>query len=431
MLEERRAPVSNRGLVLRFAGYVAHLLNDAEIGVVNVRAFAIYKTIMAALEARELASAAGRYDALIGRNLLGPGVGADEAAETYFEQVLKRPLCLARDQHMHKGHELFLALCRRGLDDSWRAAELQRGYQTAAPEPGCDLAPDVRGVFDRLANLEHGLSNGNPAKSTRVIHGALHLHVAGRTALVAEEMSVWDAICCAPLKLRALERGAEFHAFCSIVIKAVETANAHYGTLLSLGLSPRDWRDLSLNTAKKTSAFLSKARELARATQRVPQAGEVWREAWLKQQVPGYLCADDFRESELGQALLAPQTAVWVESDVEDVAVPSREENVLDAVSFEHMLALAEASGLVRPCEVRVLVDLYLERTTLEQIAAGADARDLLGAGALASRRAVAEHLRRLVARIRAHADKMQAAPRDARRQGSIPMMTRDELPAE
>src|SRR5262245_24956137 len=103
MLEDRRAPVTNRSLVLRFAAYLAHLLNEADdTGGVSVQTFAVYKAIMAALEARGLASEQGRYAALVGKKLLGPGVGADEAAEAYFDQVLKRPLFLARDQHVHK-----------------------------------------------------------------------------------------------------------------------------------------------------------------------------------------------------------------------------------------------------------------------------------------------------------------------------------------
>jgi hypothetical protein len=432
MSGEKRAPVSSRGLVLRFAGYIAHLLNECDdAGTVGVQAFSVYRTIMAALEARESASQTGRYDVLVGRKLLGPNVAADEAAEAYFEQVLERPLWLARDQHVHKGHELFLALCRRGLGDVWRTAELRRGHPRGLPAGG-DLSADVRGVFDRLANMGCGLSDGNPAKSTRALHGPLQLHVAEHAAPVPEEMSVWAAICCAPLRLRALERGPEFHAFCSVVIKAVEAANAHYGALLSLGLSPRDWRDLSLNTAKKTSAFLSKVRELARLTGRTPRALAVWQEVWPQQHVPGYSSAEEFRGSELGQALLAPQAPIWVDDAIDDLAVPSREEHVLDAVSFERMLELAEKAGIVRSCEVRVLMGLYLEQTTMEQIANGAVCRDLIGDVALPSRRAVAEHLRKLVARIRAHAEKPDDALPEARKPGAIPkMMARDELPAE
>ena len=430
MLKDQIARPSNRSLVLRFAAFLAHLLDEHDgAGVVHVQTFAIYKKIMAALEARELANERGRYDALIGKGLLGPGVRADEAAEAYFEQVLQRPLYLARDQHVHKGHELFLALCRRGSQTSWQTARLVRGFDVGGARRD-DLSSDMRGVFARLARLDCGISEGNPATSTRALHGALHLQVAGRQAMVAEEMSVWEAICCAPSRLGPLQRGAELHGFCSVVIKAVETANAHYGTLLSLGLSPRDWRDLSLNTAKKTSAFLSKVREQARIAKAGPQTLAVWQAAWTQQQVPGYASAEALWGSELGQALRSPHIPAWVEEQTE-AAVASREDKVLDAVSYERMLTLAQNAGIIRPCDAHVLVELYLDRTTIEEIASGPSFQELLGSDAKPSRRAVVEHLRKLVARIRRHSDEAEKLHMDARQPSSIPILAKDRLSAE
>ena len=76
-----------------------------------------------------------------------------------------------------------------------------------------------------------------------------------------------------PFKLGKLSPGEPFNAFCSLVIKAVENANERYGAILRLGLSPLDWGDdLTVNTAKHVSAFLSAARE----------SGDLWnaRETW-------------------------------------------------------------------------------------------------------------------------------------------------------
>jgi hypothetical protein len=421
---------SNRALVLRFAAFLAHVLNEQNAtGCVELQAFAVYKKIMAALEAREAASEHARYEALIGRKLLGPGVSLEQAAETYFEQVLKRPLYLARDGHWHKGHELFLALCRRGLHSPWRTAELQRSGERAQAVVTADLPLDIRGVFERLSKLEGSLSSGNPANSTRDLHGPLCLLVGGQTAEVAEEMSVWQAICCAPLQLEPLS-GAAFHAFCSAMIKAVETANAHYGVLLSLGLSPLDWHDLSLNTAKKTSAFLSRVQEHAQRTSRASEDWEVWDEVWETHSVPGFPSARQLWQSELGQALRSSQLPAWASGDVaEHVGVPSGEEKVLDAVSFERMVVLAEEAGVIRSCDGRMLVNLFLERRTADQIASGAEAEELLGAGVTPSKRAVIDHLRKLVSQVRAHADKVQLRPRVVCRPRSIPII-KDRQPA-
>jgi hypothetical protein len=428
---DKQTSASNRTLVLRFAGYLAHLLNDpTAAGEIELKAFAIYRKIMAALEARELVGEDGRYDALVGRKLLGPSVSPEQAAETYFDQVLKRPLHLARDGHWHKGHELLLALCRRGISPHWHSAQLSRSGEIGNSVGAANPPLDIRGVFERLSKLEPGLSSGNPACSTRAAHGPLYLRVGGCTTEIAEEMSVWDAICCAPLQLTLLG-GPAFQAFCSAMIKAVETANAHYGALLSLGLSPLDWRDLSLNTAKKTSTFLSGARDHSRRTGRPAQDLTVWQEVWEAHRVPGYSSASDFWNSELGQALRCPQVPVWAaDGTAVDVSVASGEEKVLDVVSFERMVALAEKAGVIRPCDGRMLIDLFLESRTAEQIAMSPDAHDLLGQ-ITPSRRAVIEHLRRLANRVRAHSERPRTQLRLCGQPDFIPMLVDGRPSAE
>src|SRR5262249_48665083 len=149
-----------------------------------------------------------------------------EAAEMYFERVLNRRLHLARSNHTHQGHLVFEALCRRGDAPGWAEARLARLSQApAAAEPRA-LPKLVAGVADRLALLlprRGDLSPGNPAQSTREEHGPLYLIVPSGGFEIAEEMSIWDAIVCAPAVLRPLpDPGAAFDAFCSRIIQAVE-----------------------------------------------------------------------------------------------------------------------------------------------------------------------------------------------------------------
>src|SRR5262249_37899333 len=96
----------------------------------------------------------------------------------------------------------------------------------------------------------------------------------------------------------------DFDAFCSLIIKALETANAPYGALVILRLSPLDWaEELSLNTAKKVSAFISEVRDRAQKREVPADAEEAWQEVWPSRQVPGFPSVRAFRSSPLGRAL--------------------------------------------------------------------------------------------------------------------------------
>ena len=106
-----------------------------------------------------------------------------------------------------------------------------------------DLPYEFEKVRDRILDIcrRHGgrISDRNPAASTRAKHGALYLRVVRSAAEVPEELSIWEAVSGGPYKLRVLDK-PEFDQFCSLMIKAVETANAHYGCLVRLWLSPQD-----------------------------------------------------------------------------------------------------------------------------------------------------------------------------------------------
>src|SRR5262249_55057623 len=150
--------------------------------------------------------------------------------------------------------------CRRGFDSAWPQAELAR--QRGAKETTDQSQPpgDFTAVAERLGRVAPAISHGNPAKTTPATPGPPYPPPRRAHTRVADEMSLWDGRPCAPPALHRLARGEPFNGFCSAVIKALEAANARYGTLVALGLSPRDWQDLSVNTAKKLSTFLGAAR---------------------------------------------------------------------------------------------------------------------------------------------------------------------------
>jgi hypothetical protein len=379
---------SNRRLVQRFAAHLAHVLNDGN-EVVTVQAFALFTRLTATLERREKGSDSGPYDGLTGLRVLGPGTTPQEAALAYFDHVLKRPLQLARDEPLHKGHAVFLALCRRGRDPAWPQADLKR--TVAKPAAGTANPPaEFVSVADRLARLSPGISDGNPAKSTRASLGPLFLHAGGAATEVAEEMSLWDATTCAPARLNVLARGPQFNGFCSAMIKVLEAANARYGTLIALGLSPRDWQDLSVNTAKKVSAFLSAARAKgAELPKRVPGAAlssqspgddnlADWELAWTQRPVPGFKSAREFWDSPLGYALRYSQVPIMVDFEDAQIEDPHQQEpNVLDSISFDSMLERAQRGGVLSPYDAWLLRKLS-QGETLAELAAARETRRAL-----------------------------------------------------
>jgi hypothetical protein len=293
---------SGRFIVQKFAAHLAHLLNTGD-GSANLDPGELYRKLLRTLSGGSEGRAEGNpyVDTLIALHLLGPDMTADQAAAVYFERVLNRPLFLARRGHYHRGHELLLALCRRDLDGRWEGVELVR---SSTPVPDDNSFEEVGARLREVRDRHKGrISSGNPAASTRAEFGPLYLKLSTSGVEVPEELSLWEAVCCAPRVLRVLS-SRDFDGFCSLMIKALETANAPYGALVTLRLSPLDWaEELSLNTAKKVSAFLSDVRDLAQKREVAADAEEVWQEVWPRRQIPGFPSARAFRSSPLGHAL--------------------------------------------------------------------------------------------------------------------------------
>jgi len=336
---------SGRYLIAQFAAHLAHLLNTGD-PTVSVKPFALFQRLLQTL-------AKDDYRHLVGAHLLTDGLSREELAQRYFGAVLERRLHVARANDTHKGHQLFLALCRRGHHALWPVAVLRRRKITQPASAGA-TPPDFCEVSDRMGRADMAISPGNPAANTREHRGALFLEVGAGRIEVAEELSVWQAIACGPSNLTRLREGAEFNAFCSLVIKALEAANAAYSAYVALGLSPLDWAEvLSVNTAKKLSVFLAEVRTEAGN----PHDLQCWRRAWERRQVPGYASADALWCSELGRALRLPQTARVIDTiDIDDLPDPHpaqlQDVEVLDPADFAERLARCRAAGVIDDFEV-------------------------------------------------------------------------------
>jgi hypothetical protein len=184
--------------------------------------------------------------------------------------------------------------------------------------------------------------------------------VGAATCEVAEELSIWNAIKAAPRRLSRVE-GAEFDAFCSLLIKALEVANAHWGTLVGLGLSPVEWSEVvSLNTAKKLSAFVRSAGDIESG----PNLA-AWERAWQQRPVPGFASASELWSSPLGfslrsKALSSAFQPVLGDTDVaNDAHVDDQTpEGVVDRANFQAVLATLAKAGVLDRFDVWLLKHL-------------------------------------------------------------------------
>jgi hypothetical protein len=323
-------------LVERLGGRLAHLLNRG-CDVLSLCPEAIDRAILSELSRPDYA------EGLVGARLAGLADCPERAGERYFAEVLDAPRHLKGNSQLHKAHELFLALCRRGRDPAWRWAMLER-HNPAPDAPGSG-PEDFVVVRERLAALDHAVTPGNPAARTRESAGPLYAVAGGAACEVPEQMSVRGALASGPPRIVKLTDRQDFNRFCSVLIKALETAHERHGRLLSLGLSPFDWPDISTNKAKAALTFLNKVREVMDDEHVAAHDIDTWRQVWPSATVPGFADADAFWASAFGSAL--------------------RQSGVLKAIPFEayaEVLAGAEEPDLLAPEDYAAGIDAAAAR---------------------------------------------------------------------
>lgn len=355
MMAQMPATKSNsspRLLVQKFASHLANLLNTGSPHV-EIKLYELDETLTKTLSNEA-------YARLIGTAVIGADFTPSDVARKYFETVLERPLFLKGQNHTHKGHELFLALCRRGLDPLWPESSVVRGGDVSRP---LSRSPaDFPDVSVRLSQVPADISPGNPAASTREKCGALVLKVGNGNAEVAEELSIWNAIKCAPLRLSSLKKGPDQRDFFSLVIRAVENANKHYGTCISVGLSPFGLAsEHAVNTLKELSTFLTRVRQEIGGSRNDTGDLDTWQRVWNTRKVPGFGSADELWNSELGRALRFPRvvSVVSIEDlDVEPASPDDDDVRVLDTQKLHTLLDVARDDGAVDVYDVWLLREI-------------------------------------------------------------------------
>lgn len=291
-----------------------------------------------------------RFRILVGYDIVVRDLDEEAIAQKYFAEVIERRLQLRANAELHKGHELFLALCKRGMEPHWSAAAIVR--ENGDKLVGSDaLPPDFGDVAGRLDRIDKSMKAGNPAINNQKSQGKLYLRVGKARAEVAEEMSLWDSVECCPRRLALLADGAPFNEFCGLVTEVFAVANTRYGAILSCGLSPFDWSEdeLGTNTAKKLSAFLA-AVEADPLKQSADIADlEAWCKAWITRKVPHHVSAEELWNSCLGREVRQPNARRIPVASIDDY--PEIEDDqglqpvlMIDQEYYERLAKLRAAS---------------------------------------------------------------------------------------
>lgn len=383
-----------RGPALVFGGFIARALNDRHFAVSSdasellVNFGTVYDQLHDRLGHDEDGSTSVvRYQKYLSKMLYysqySDRMSPMEAAAEYFKATLERRMFLSATVLKTAAHRVFELLCRRAGDD-WATAELVRrpGAGAATVRP-LRAAHEWSDVVRRLDACDHSVSQSNAATTKRKEYGPLVLVCGAAEVLVPEEMSLWQAICLGPRRVRHLPPGPEFEAIKSAIANAMQSLNRNIQEILSLGhgLCPFDWLDLPVNQIRGVGAFLKVVEQ--HGGQDVPL---IWEQAWAKSPVPGF--RDDleaFRNSDLGRALrLQRQSTTRI--DVERVGADdgtSADDEASDALSrardrddfaaeddaddgvmikpddFESALRERVAEGCINPLEADLLRRLY------------------------------------------------------------------------
>jgi hypothetical protein len=235
---------AGRNIVAYFAGHLANLVNGGDTldpiqDFADVKAYALYEKVR-----RTLASSPRYVEGLVGFWSYPPPNDAEDAADFYFDAVLRRPI------------------------------GARRGEPTTA---------------DALAQMmaAHGLKSATDAPGER---------------------STWSALVGAGGRIRRFKPQEKLFELSNRILKCLDAANRPYAEVLRLGLCPKEWLTgddaVGVNTLKSANAFLKALKETMRGEfGRRPKREEL-DAAFAAAPVPGFRSAAEFAAHPLGAAAL-------------------------------------------------------------------------------------------------------------------------------
>jgi hypothetical protein len=233
-----------RNIVAYFAGYLANLVNGADKldplqDFAEVKAYALYEKVR-----RTLASSPRYAEGLVGLWSYPPPNDAEDAADFYFDAVLKRPI------------------------------SARRGEPTTA---------------DVLAELmaAHGLRSAGAASGER---------------------TTWGALTGGGGRIRRFKPQEKLFELSNRILKCLDAVNRPYAEVLRLGLCPKEWLGgddpVGVNTLKAANAFLKALKEAMQGEVGRRPSREELDAAFAEAPVPGFKTAVEFAAAPIGAALL-------------------------------------------------------------------------------------------------------------------------------
>jgi len=234
-----------RNIVAYFAGYLANLVNGNDSlepiqDFAEIKPFALYEKLR-----RTMVTSPRYLEGLVGFWSYPPPNGPEDAADYYFDAVLRRGIAA------------------------------RRGEPTSAMALGQLMAA-------------HGLRSANPN---------------------AGEMSTWDALVGGGGRIRRFKPQEKLFELSNRILKCLDAVNRPYAEVLRLGLCPKEWLTgddaVGVNTLKASNAFLKALKEAVGAEfGRRPTRAEL-DAAFAKAPVPGFKTAAEFVALPFGAAVVA------------------------------------------------------------------------------------------------------------------------------
>jgi len=307
-----------RNIVAYFAGHLANLVNAADTldplqDFAEVKAYALYEKVR-----RTLASSPRYVEGLVGLWSYPPPNDAEDAADFYFDAVLRRPI------------------------------SARRGEPTTA---------------DHLAELmaAHGLRAATAATGER---------------------TTWSALTGSGGRIRRFKPQAKLFELSNRILKCLDAVNRPYAEVLRLGLCPKEWLSgddaVGVNTLKAANAFLKALKETMRGEFGRRARPEELEAAFAKAPVPGFKTALEFAAEPIGAALLARLAGL---DQTYLISYDEHESSPLEALETETDAPLMDAEEATPYLAAAVAADVLsaAEGDLLKAIIAGRELMSAMG----------------------------------------------------
>lgn len=226
----------------------------------------------------------------------------------YTQEVLGSRLTIV--SHMkslpNNLHRLLEQLCRHSLNKNWSNTIIER-RKNSVTENCASFFKDTANKLKNQVKNNHKVSS--VSETYRTQYGAFQLTACDNSAVVPEEISLFDVVEALPVPLKPEFLQHKPDWFAPLVERIVISLNDKYGLLRSCGLAPELWHK------RLSSGKLRDLKQLKKGVDKILESEsslsmfEAYRMFFLEMKkeqskIAGFKDFDEFRTSELGTTLL-------------------------------------------------------------------------------------------------------------------------------